>query len=265
MIKAIVFDFDGVLADSEPLHLRAYQEVLSPLGITLSREEYYSRYLGYDDDGVFTHLAEAHGFTLDAARLESLIAEKGRAFDATIASGGVLYAGATACAARMAGAFPLGIASGALRHEIEAILRGGGMSQYFRFIVASGDTAESKPAPGIKVALVAIVVVLSKELTVNANVNFGSGIIRFRFDRCQTSRVFQEPRMSIRPLHKNCRQCYDRNVAGGCRQRANAEASSELTKGQRSTSEIPVSARALTLTSMEDAAASSNGLSGTIS
>jgi beta-phosphoglucomutase len=147
VITAIVFDFDGVLADSEPLHLRAYQEVLSPLGITLSREEYYSRYLGYDDEGVFTHLAEAHGFTLDAARLESLIAQKGRSFDAIIASGDVLYPGAAACAARMAGAFPLGIASGALRHEIEAILRGGGMSQYFRFIVASGDTAESKPAP----------------------------------------------------------------------------------------------------------------------
>ena len=42
MISAIVFDFDGVLADSEPLHLRAYQEVLAGLGVTLRREEYYA-------------------------------------------------------------------------------------------------------------------------------------------------------------------------------------------------------------------------------
>ena len=147
MIRAIVFDFDGVLADSEPLHLRAYQEVLSALGLTLTREEYYSRYLGYDDEGVFRNLSAAHGFELDARRMESLIAEKGRAYDVILESGDVLYPGAAACVARMAAAFPLGIASGALRHEIEAILRGGQMDRHFRFIVASGDTAEGKPAP----------------------------------------------------------------------------------------------------------------------
>jgi beta-phosphoglucomutase len=146
-IKAIVFDFDGVLADSEPLHLRSYQEVLSPLGVTLTREQYYADYLGYDDEGVFRNLAAARGFELDARRLESLIAEKGRVYDTIIASGDVLYPGAVACVARMASAFPLGIASGALRHEIEAVLRGARMERHFRFIVASGETAESKPAP----------------------------------------------------------------------------------------------------------------------
>jgi HAD superfamily hydrolase (TIGR01509 family) len=147
VIKAIVFDFDGVLADSEPLHLRAYQEVLSALGLTLTREEYYSRYLGYDDHGVFSNLSAAHGFEIDARRMEALIAQKGRAYDAIIESGDVLYPGAAACVARMAAAFPLGIASGALRHEIEAILRAAQMDRYFRFIVASGDTKEGKPAP----------------------------------------------------------------------------------------------------------------------
>ena len=47
----------------------------------------------------------------------------------------------------MAAAFPLGIASGALRHEIEAVLRREGLERHFRFIVASGDTLQSKPAP----------------------------------------------------------------------------------------------------------------------
>jgi beta-phosphoglucomutase len=147
VIKAIVFDFDGVLADTEPLHLRAYQDVLSPLGLTLTREEYYTRYLGFDDEGVFTALAAAHGFELDRARLDSLITEKGRVYDAFVAAGDVLYPGATSCVTAMAGAFPLGIASGALRHEIETILRAAGLARHFRFIVASGETPESKPAP----------------------------------------------------------------------------------------------------------------------
>ena len=63
-IKAIVFDFDGVLADSEPLHLHTYQEVLSQFGVTLSREEYYANYLGYDDQGVFAQLMSRHGIEL---------------------------------------------------------------------------------------------------------------------------------------------------------------------------------------------------------
>jgi HAD superfamily hydrolase (TIGR01509 family) len=147
MIQALVFDFDGVLADSEPLHLFAYQEVLSSYGVTLSREDYYSRYLGFDDVGMFTRLAEAQGWPMDADRLETLVAEKGRVFDEAIESKDVLYPGAAACIERMAAEFPLGIASGALRHEIEAILRRGGLDGYVRFIVASGETPRSKPAP----------------------------------------------------------------------------------------------------------------------
>ncbi len=84
---------------------------------------------------------------MDERRLEALIAEKGRVYDAVIDSTSVLYPGAAACIARMAAAFPLGIASGALRHEIEAVLRREGLERHFRFIVASGDTLQSKPAP----------------------------------------------------------------------------------------------------------------------
>ncbi len=149
--SAIVFDFDGVLADSEPLHLRAYQQVLSQFGVTLSREDYYANYLGYDDEGVFAQLIARHGIDIGHRTLRALIDEKTRVFDATIeasiGSGAILYPGAAACVATMASRFPLGIASGALRHEIEAILRGAHLEQYFRFIVASGETAAGKPAP----------------------------------------------------------------------------------------------------------------------
>ena len=147
MIAAIVFDFDGVLADSEPLHLRAYQEVLSALGVTLTREDYYARFLGFNDADMFRQLAAAQGWEVDQRRLEALIAEKCRVFDRMMETADLFYPGAAACVTRLAAAFPLGIASGALRHEIEAVLRAQGLERHFRFIVASGETPQSKPAP----------------------------------------------------------------------------------------------------------------------
>jgi beta-phosphoglucomutase len=145
MIRAIVFDFDGVLADSEPLHLLAYQEVLAGLGVTFSREEYYAAYLGYDDAGVFSALAEAHGWDLTPSKLTALIEQKGRVFDAIVERTDVLYPGATACIHGLA-EYSLGIASGALRPEIDAVLRRARLDRHFKFIVASGDTPRSKPA-----------------------------------------------------------------------------------------------------------------------
>src|SRR5918999_3133936 len=105
MIHAVVFDFDGVLADSEPLHLRAYQEVLDAMGVTLSRDEYYSRYLGFDDENVFRMVAEAYGWNLTPERTASLIAEKSHIFDAMLAEADVLYPGAAECVERLAGAY----------------------------------------------------------------------------------------------------------------------------------------------------------------
>jgi beta-phosphoglucomutase len=147
VISAIVFDFDGVLADSEPLHLTAYQEVLTSLGTTLPREEYYARYLGYDDEGVFRALSDARGWGLTEGQITALIAEKTAALESLVAGTDMLYPGVTECVERLAAHWPLGIASGALRHEIEAILRQAGIERHFKFIVASGDTPASKPAP----------------------------------------------------------------------------------------------------------------------
>ena len=147
MISAIVFDFDGVLADSETLHLRAYQQVLAPLGGQMSREEYFARYLGFDDAGVFRAFADDRGWTLGEEQIEDLIAAKTSFFEAIETEADLLFPGAEACVRRMAGEFPLGIASGALRHEIEVVLDRAGLRGCFRFIVASGDTPSSKPAP----------------------------------------------------------------------------------------------------------------------
>ena len=64
-----------------------------------------------------------------------------------IARTDVLFPDAAACIEALAAHFPLGIASGALRHEIQMILARAGLGHHFRFIVASGDTPNSKPWP----------------------------------------------------------------------------------------------------------------------
>lgn len=147
MIRAVVFDFDGVIADSEPLHLRALQEAIAPLGMTIERSEYYERYLGYDDMGAFSAIAADRGVELTQEGLRALIAAKSVIYQSLLTGSGVLYPGAPACVERLASRYPLGIASGALRHEIQTILRAGALDGHFRFIVASGDTPTGKPAP----------------------------------------------------------------------------------------------------------------------
>jgi len=148
VIQAIVFDFDGVLADSEPLHLQVYQQLLEPEGIHLDHATYCAKYLGFDDVGVFQQIAKDYGLLLGDEEIEILIEEKSRRFEALVSSGNVLYPGADGCVRRLAAAWPIGIASGALRGEIELMLRGAGLLDRFTFIVASGDTDQTKPAPG---------------------------------------------------------------------------------------------------------------------
>ncbi len=146
-LAGVVFDFDGVLADSEPLHLRAYQDVLADRGMTLGVADYYDRYLGFDDVGVFRTVWSDQGRVLDAATLAELIRMKGERFEALAGEGEGLFPGAADCVRRVAAETPIAIASGALAPEIETVLAAAGLRHHFRAVVASGDTPRSKPAP----------------------------------------------------------------------------------------------------------------------
>ena len=146
-LAGVIFDFDGVLADSEPLHLRAYQEVLAPRGIELAATDYYNRYLGCDDLGVFRAVARDQVWTLSEEALAELIRVKGKRFDTLVGQGDALFPGAADCVRRVAAEVPVAIASGALGSEIEALLTTTGLRHHFKVVVASGDTPRSKPAP----------------------------------------------------------------------------------------------------------------------
>ena len=146
-LRGIVFDFDGVLADTEPSHLAAFQDVLAGSGLTLSAGDYYDRYMGYDDVGTLRALGRDQGRPLADGEVRRLVAAKARRFEARVRDGNVLFPGAVACVERLAAVAPLGIASGALHAEIDAILTAANVRDRFRVIVGADDVPRSKPAP----------------------------------------------------------------------------------------------------------------------
>ena len=147
MIAAVIFDFDGVLADTERLHFGAFVEVFAARGWTLDESSYYQRYIGYDDRGTVRAFAADHGVPLDLADVEAISSAKAGAFARLVASRDVLYPGAAETVRRLTPDFRLAIASGALHGEITAMLAAGGLLDAFPVIVGADDVAESKPSP----------------------------------------------------------------------------------------------------------------------
>ena len=146
-LQSIVFDFDGVIADSEPLHLRAFQQTLGQEGIELSAADYYSRYLGYDDVGLVHALAADRGLAMSDPQISALVTRKGTELQKMLRGGHVLFPGAVEFIRCAAAEVPIAIASGALKHEIVEIMETAGVANLFATIVAAGDTPQSKPSP----------------------------------------------------------------------------------------------------------------------
>lgn len=146
-ITTIIFDFDGVLADTERLHLRAFQQVFAGRGWTLDEAAYFDQYLGYDDRGLVLAFSEDQTLGLTPRDVQTLVAAKGQVFADYVAAGDVVFPKTRTCVERMAARFKLGIASGALKGEIVTILEAAGLRQYFPVIVAADDVTSCKPAP----------------------------------------------------------------------------------------------------------------------
>jgi beta-phosphoglucomutase len=146
-LRAIVFDFDGVIANSEPLHFRAFRDVLQKSGIALTERDYYARYLGFDDVGVFTTMGADRGRPWTARAVADFVADKALRLEELERDGSVLFPGAADAIRRAAAAMPIAIASGALGPEIRRILTRADLTHHFAAIVSAEDTPASKPAP----------------------------------------------------------------------------------------------------------------------
>ena len=147
MIRAVIFDFDGVIASSEPLHFEAFRLVLDDEALVLTERDYYDRYLGYDDLGVFRAVSRDRDLSWRAEHITALSARKAVRLADLERTRSLLFPGAEDAVKRLAAAMPLAIASGALREEIERVLETTLLYQYFAAIVAAEDTPASKPAP----------------------------------------------------------------------------------------------------------------------
>ncbi len=146
-LDAIIFDFDGVIANSERLHLVAFQQALASTPLALTDDAYYAHYLGFDDLGVFRQLAADQQRSLTPAELEALVADKGRRYDLLAAAGEMLFPGAAGFIAAAAALVPIAVASGAHTHEIDDVLGRAGLRGHFLAVVGADQTAASKPAP----------------------------------------------------------------------------------------------------------------------
>lgn len=160
MIRAVLFDFNGILVDDEPLHLELFQRVLAEEGLgPLSVEDYYARYLGFDDRGCFAAILAAAGRAAEPPRLARLIARKASYYREEIRRRGYpFFAGAVALVeAAAARGWMLGVVSGALREEVEGALRQAAVRDRFKVLVTAEDVEASKPDPAsYRLALAAL-------------------------------------------------------------------------------------------------------------
>ena len=147
MLKAILFDFDGVLADTEPLHFRMFQQVLQEERIPLGEDEYYQKYVGFDDRDCFHAILAEHGRSIAPETIRRLVARKAVMMLDHLKAAPVVYPGIVEFVKSSASRYRLAVVSGALRQEIELILQTAGMRTDFEHITAAEDVRNGKPDP----------------------------------------------------------------------------------------------------------------------
>jgi beta-phosphoglucomutase len=147
MLDAVVFDFDGIIVDTEPLHYKAFQEILVPLRLGYSWQEYQDEYMGYDDRDAFREAFRAGGREISDEDLKRVMAEKAQAFLDIVSAGVPPYPGGVELIRSISGSVPLALCSGALRGDIDPILEQLSLTCAFDAMVTADEVSASKPDP----------------------------------------------------------------------------------------------------------------------
>jgi beta-phosphoglucomutase len=146
--RAVVFDFDGVIVDSEPAHARAIKAALSRMGMAFPYEHDYGRFIGRGDRECFVEVAREQGRELSAADLQLLVAFKGAAFVQALRDGLIRPFGATLELVRAAAERgPVAVCSGSLRESVEPVLEHFGIAACMTTVVTASDVDRNKPDP----------------------------------------------------------------------------------------------------------------------
>jgi len=144
MISAVIFDFDGVIVDSERLHWRAFNKVLKPIGRNFSWDIYIEIFIGFDDRDAFRTAYPG----IDEEKLPDLIKQKATAFQHLLETEGAPpLPGAVELIKKLSGEIPIAICSGALLEDITPVLASLGIDDAFDTIVTADNTHISKPDP----------------------------------------------------------------------------------------------------------------------
>ncbi|MFQ5501486.1 MAG: HAD family hydrolase [Phycisphaerae bacterium] len=147
MLRAILFDFDGVIAETEPLHFEAFAHTLPAFDLPLSREIYFARYVGLSDTEIVKRLSRDLNRNLTPHTLREVLDRKRAYYRKTIKAGIDLIPGVGDLIRRVSRQWPLAICSGSARSEIEIILTCADLRECFKTIVAAEDVQVSKPDP----------------------------------------------------------------------------------------------------------------------
>jgi len=148
MLKAIIFDFDGIIADSEPIHFQAFLMVTKSLGFTFDYEKYLQDFIGFDDRDAFHVMLDMAGFEGDkSAKIVELCAQKQLAFETLVNTGVPALPGVLALIDEASGVLPIAIASGATQRDITLMLKPLERYDAFACIVSADDVTHSKPDP----------------------------------------------------------------------------------------------------------------------
>lgn len=146
---AILFDFDGVITDTEPLHWDTFRGILRARGMDCTWEEYCSDYMGFDDRGAFEAAFARYHLPLSPETLKQCIAEKAGLFAAVAAKTPIQpYPGVVRFLRELQShGIPLALCSGALRCDIDPLLEKFEISTVFSVISTAECVSRSKPSP----------------------------------------------------------------------------------------------------------------------
>ena len=143
---AILFDFDGVLVDSEPVHYECWSEILGDFGLQLSWESFRDHCIGISDRAMLERMCKQVTPELDVERLYATYPRKKARFRELMEERMPFFDGAAELFASL-GAYGLAVVTSSGRGEVEPVLEKAGLLRLLGAAVYAGDVARLKPAP----------------------------------------------------------------------------------------------------------------------